>query len=114
MSSVCTSPSFTFIVGIAPVDEAIEVSTHGQNASFEYIVEQNPDYLFIIDRTAATSKTGEGSAPQLFDNELIRSTDAYKNGRIVYLNPIVWYSAGGGFTSTQMMLDEINNALDIE
>ena len=97
--------------GIKPVDETIEVSTHGQNASFEYIVEQNPDYLFIIDRTAATG--GEGAATVLFDNELIQSTDAYKNGRIVYLDPVVWYTSGGGFTSTEIMLEEISNALDL-
>ena len=97
--------------GIKPVDETIEVSTHGQNASFEYIVEQNPDYLFIIDRTAATS--GEGSAEAMFDNELIHSTDAYKNGRIIYLDPVVWYTSGGGFTSTEIMLEEVSNALDL-
>lgn len=97
--------------GIKPVDETIEVSTHGQNASFEYIVEQNPDYLFIIDRTAATG--GEGAATALFDNELIRSTDAYKNGHIIYLDPVVWYTSGGGFTSTQIMLEEISSALDL-
>ena len=97
--------------GIKPVDETIEVSTHGQNASFEYIVEQNPDYLFIVDRTAVTG--GEGAATALFDNELIKSTDAYKNGRVIYLDPVVWYSAGGGFTSTEIMLEEISNALDL-
>ena len=100
--------------GIRPVDETIEESTHGQNASFEYIVEQNPDYLFIVDRTAATSATGgEGAAKVLFDNELIKSTDAYKNGHIVYLDPVVWYTSGGGFTSTEIMLEEISSALDL-
>lgn len=97
--------------GIKPVDENIEASTHGQNASFEYIVEQNPDYLFIVDRTAVTA--GEGTAKAMFDNELIQGTDAYKNGRIIYLDPVVWYTAGGGFTSTEIMLEEINNALDL-
>lgn len=96
--------------GIAPVDETIEVSTHGQNASFEYVAEQNPDLLFIVDRSAATG--GEGSAASMFDNELIHGTDAYKNDRIIYLNPTVWYTAGGGFTSTQTMIDEVSAALD--
>lgn len=97
-------------LGIKPVDETIAVSTHGQNASFEYIVEQNPDYLFVVDRTAVVSS--EGSAAALFDNELIRSTTAAKNDQIIYLNPTIWYAAGGGFTSTQMMIDEINSALE--
>lgn len=97
--------------GIKPVDEAIAVSNHGQNASFEYILEQNPDILFVVDRSAATG--GEGSAQVLFDNELIRQTDAYKNDQIIYLDPVVWYSAGGGFTSTQVMIDEISGALGL-
>lgn len=97
--------------GIKPVDENIEASKHGQNASFEYIVEQNPDYLFIVDRTVVTG--GEGAAKAMFDNELIQGTDAYKNGRIIYLDPVVWYTAGGGFTSTEIMLEEISSALDL-
>lgn len=97
-------------LGIKPVDETIQVSTHGQNASFEYIVEQDPDYLFVVDRTAVVSSQ-QGSAASLFDNELIRGTKAAKEGHIVYLNPTIWYASGGGFTSTQMMVDEINSAL---
>ena len=33
------------VFGFKPADEKIEVSTHGQNVSFEYIVETNPDIL---------------------------------------------------------------------
>lgn len=96
--------------GITPVDTTIEDSTHGQNASFEYVLEKNPDYLFVVDRTAVTE--GEGSAPALFDNDLIKQTKAYQNDRIIYLNPNIWYTAGGGFTSTQMMIDEVSAALN--
>src|SRR5699024_4182488 len=45
------------VVGVPAVDEGIEVSTHGQNVSFEYVVEQDPDLLYVIDRGAAI---GEG------------------------------------------------------
>lgn len=96
--------------GIKPVDETIEVSTHGQNASFEYILEQNPDYLFVVDRSAVVA--GEGSAPALFDNELIKKTAASENDRIIYLDPTVWYTAGGGFTSTMTMVNEIAAAIE--
>ena len=95
--------------GVTPVDENIEASTHGQKASFEYIVEKNPQYLFVIDRAAVTG--GTTSAKELFENELMAKTDAYQNGNIVYLNPSIWYTATGGFTSTMMMVEEINNAI---
>src|SRR5699024_9028549 len=34
------------VFGIPAVDEGIEVSTHGQNVSFEYVVEEDPDLLY--------------------------------------------------------------------
>lgn len=96
--------------GIEAVDKTIESSTHGQKASFEYIVEQNPDYIFVVDRTAVVG--GASSAKDMFNNELIKKTDAYKNDRIVFLDAQVWYTVNGGFTSTQIMVDEIKAALD--
>lgn len=96
--------------GVTPVDETIEsTTTHGQKASFEYVVEKNPQYLFVIDKASVTG--GTTSAQALFDNELMKKTDAYKNGNIVYLDSNIWYTATGGFTSTMMMVEEIDNAI---
>jgi len=95
--------------GIIPVDKNIEASTHGQKASFEYVLEKNPDYLFVVDRAAIAG--GTISAKELFDNELMKKTDAYKNGNIIYLNPSIWYTATGGFTSTMKMVEEIDSAI---
>ena len=67
--------------GVTPVDTSIELSTHGQNATFEYILEQNPDYIFVIDRAAVAG--GETSASDLIENELVKLTDAYQNDRII-------------------------------
>src|SRR5690606_29131084 len=68
--------------GIQPVDENIEASTHGKIISFEYIVEQDPDYLFVIDRGAAIGD--ESSAKEVVENELVKNTKAYQEGNIVY------------------------------
>lgn len=95
--------------GVIPVDETIDGSTHGQKASFEYVVEKNPEYLFVVDRAAIAG--GNTSAKELFDNELIAKTDAYKNDNIVYLDPAIWYTSVGGFTSTAKMVEEINAAI---
>lgn len=98
--------------GVEAVDKTIEVSNHGQRASFEYIVEQNPDYIFVVDRAAVAG--GENSAKALIENDLVKTTDAYKNDRIIYLDPNAWYVAGGGFISTQIMIDEMTAALERE
>ena len=50
-------------------------------------------------------------AKELFENELMKKTDVYKNDNIVYLNPNIWYTATGGFTSTMIMVEEIDNAI---
>ena len=34
------------VFGFKAADEKIEVSTHGQNVTFEYILETNPRYTF--------------------------------------------------------------------
>lgn len=41
------------------VDANIDTSTHGNEASFEFIVEKNPQYLFIMDRDAAIQSEGQ-------------------------------------------------------
>lgn len=35
------------------VDANIDTSTHGNEASFEFLVEKAPDYIFVMDRDAA-------------------------------------------------------------
>ncbi len=94
--------------GFIPVDEGIQVANHGQSVSFEYILEQNPDYIFVIDRAAVTG--GSISAKQMFENELIKETDAYKNGNIIYLNSEIWYVASGGLSGTMTMIKDIASA----
>jgi iron complex transport system substrate-binding protein len=93
-------------LGFTPVDENIEVSRHGQSISFEYILEKNPDYLFVIDRSAVVGNS-DINARQTIENDLVRKTDAYKNGRIVYLNPNYWYLSGGGLVSVSEMMQQI-------
>ncbi|TYS61089.1 siderophore ABC transporter substrate-binding protein [Sutcliffiella horikoshii] len=96
--------------GLTPVDNGIEVSTHGQNVSFEYILEKNPDYLFVIDRGAAVE--GESSAKTLLDNDIIKQINASKEGNIVYLDPNYWYLSGGGLISVSEMVKEIETSLE--
>jgi iron complex transport system substrate-binding protein len=98
------------VFGLAAADENIEVSTHGQSVSFEYIVEMNPDYLFVIDRDAAVG--GESSAKELIENELVKKTKAYENDNIVYLSPDYWYLSGGGLISVAEMANEIEAGIE--
>jgi iron complex transport system substrate-binding protein len=98
------------VFGFAAADEKIEVSTHGQNVSFEYIVEKDPDYLFVIDRGAAVN--GQSSGKELIENSLVENTKAFKEGNIIYLDPNFWYLSGGGLISVSEMVKEISASLE--
>lgn len=96
--------------GFEPADPEIQVANHGNSITFEYILEKNPDYVFVIDRAATVG--GNVTAEQIFDNDLIKETDAYKNDRIVYLTSQVWYVASGGLEGTNIMIEDIQKALE--
>ncbi|MGL4584126.1 MAG: ABC transporter substrate-binding protein, partial [Flavobacterium sp.] len=97
------------VFGVKPADQKIEVSTHGQAISNEFIKELNPDYIFVIDRGAAIKRATMGK--EEFANALVKQTNAYKNDKIILLNPEVWYLSGGGLKSIKMMLDEVEQAI---
>lgn len=94
------------------VDANVDTSTHGNEASFEYVVEKNPDYIFVMDRDAAIGTNGAQLAQDIMENELVQGTDAYKNGQLVYLeHPAVWYTAEGGVQALDLMLQDLENTL---
>lgn len=101
------------VFGFAQADDKIEVSTHGQSVSYEYVADKNPDYLFVVDRDAAVKSDGSksGSAKDAVENDLVKNTNAFKNGKIIYLDPNYWYLSGGGLISVSEMLKEVEAVL---
>ena len=93
------------VTNIKPVMELQDESVHGQRVSNELIAEANPDYLFIVDRNAAV--LGRISSKTEVENQLIKQTKAFKNGKIFYLDPNVWFISGGGLTSVNLMVDDV-------
>ena len=94
------------------VDANIDTATHGNEASFEFVVKQNPQYIFVLDRDAAINVEGAQLARDIMENELVMGLDAYQEGHVVYLaNPAVWYTAEGGVTALDIMLSDIESAL---
>lgn len=101
-------------LGFAPVENDIDDRFHqGDVASFEYILEKNPDWLFVIDRDAAIGEAAPdgGAARATLDNELVAGTKAWKEGHVVYLDPAAAYIASGGYTALNTLLDQIAGAL---
>ncbi len=123
---MCTSGSFNVLgndgrcslIGVEVgfdnigVDADVDTSTHGNEASFEFIVDKNPDYIFVMDRDAAIGTDGAQLAQDIMENELVQSTDAYRNGNLIYLeHPAVWYTAEGGIQALDVMLQDLESTL---
>lgn len=94
------------------VDADMDTSAHGNEASFEFVLDKNPDYLFAMDRDAAIGAKGAQLAAEVLDNELIHMTKAAQNGNVIVLeHSNVWYTAEGGITALGIMLSDIESAL---
>ena len=94
------------------IDAEIDTATHGNEATFEFIVEKDPDYMFVLDRDAAIQTEGAQLAQEIVENELVMDTRVYQDGHIVYLaHPAVWYTAEGGITALDIMLQDLESAV---
>ena len=121
---LCTSGSFNILgsdgrcsiisveIGFDNLGDGDVTATHGNESSFELVVELDPDYMFVLDRDAAIGTDGAQLAKEIVENELVMDTNVYKDGHIVYLaNPTVWYTAEGGITALDIMLSDLEGAL---
>lgn len=89
--------------------EGVDVQTHGEAISFEFINEVNPDWLIVIDRGAAIGAEG-ASAQATLDNELVAQTTAWETGQVIYPDPARLYISGGGIQSMSHVLDQLTEA----
>lgn len=97
------------VLGIKPVDTNIKVGTHGNSINAEYILEKNPDYLFVVDRNIIVGN--QEKAQDTLNNPIIAKTKAAQTGKIIYLNPEYWYLSGGGLKSFKTMSEEVFNSI---
>ena len=93
----------------------VDKATHGEDASWETIINLNPEYIFVLDRSTATGAADEGvlGAREVIENDLIKELDVYKNGKIIYFidHANVWYTSTGGVQALDTMLADLEGAL---
>ncbi|WP_324729279.1 siderophore ABC transporter substrate-binding protein [Lysinibacillus fusiformis] len=100
------------VFGVKAADEKVKVGTHGDNVSFEYVRETNPDILFVVDRDAVVNENGESGTKAAIENEIVSATNAVKNGKVFYLDPEVWYLSGGGLQSETLKVEDVLKAFN--
>lgn len=95
-------------LGVVPAILDVEAVTHGEVITHEFILKTNPDWLIVVDRSAAIGK--EGSAKATLDNELVAKTTAWQKGQVIYVNSATWYISGNGIQAMQASVDELTAA----
>ncbi len=92
------------VAGFAKADA--QISKERKIVDADYLARINPDYIFVIDRSAAIGQAAM-QASQL--TQLAKTATIQPH--IVTLSPDLWYLSGGGIQSLALQLDEINSAL---
>ena len=88
------------VLGVKPALPADLAKPRGVPLQMDDIAKINPSWLYVIDRNAGTGSTTdrEGkpvvASQELFDNDTIKNTEAGKKGRVVFLEPRIWYLLG--------------------
>ena len=79
---------------------------HGQPISSEFIQQANPDIIYVLDRTAVMEHRPVMTAEQMA-NPLLRQTNAWKNGRVIFVDADAWYITAASVTSLKLVIDDV-------
>lgn len=93
-------------LGVKPATTTLDTGLHGQPISSEFIQQANPDILYVVDRTAVMEHRPLMTADTL-DNPLLRQTNAWKHGRVVFVDPEAWYVTAASPTSLALIADDV-------
>lgn len=97
------------VLGVPTAADVKSEGSHGEAVSFEYIKQVNPDLLYVINRDTAIGN--EAAASPVLDNELVQSTNAAKNNKVINLDPAAWYIVGYGLNNVQAMVNAIADSV---
>jgi iron complex transport system substrate-binding protein len=98
------------VLGVPTAADVKSEGSHGESVSFEYIKQVNPDLLYVINRDTAIGAEAADANPVL-DNELVQSTNAAKNNKVISLDPAAWYIVGYGLNNVQAMVEAVADSV---
>lgn len=93
-------------LGVRPAGPASDTGLHGQPVSSEFILQADPDIIYVVDRTAVMERRPALDANSLA-NPLLRETRAWKNGRVVFADAQAWYVTAASPTSLAIVIDDV-------
>lgn len=93
-------------LGVKPAGPMVEAGLHGQPISSEFIQQANPDIIYVVDRTAVMERRSTMTAESM-GNPLLRQTSAWKNHRVIFVDPEAWYVTAASPTSLRLIIDDV-------
>ncbi|MDE8603620.1 siderophore ABC transporter substrate-binding protein [Marinomonas sp. RSW2] len=93
-------------LGVQSIHSPIEAGLHGQPISSEFIYENNPDIIYVLDRTAVMERQS-GLNRENMENPLLRQTNAWKNNRVIFVDSEAWYIVGAGVSALEIIIDDV-------
>jgi len=93
-------------LGVKPASTAVEVGLHGQPVSSEFIQQNNPDILYVVDRTAVMEGRPVLDRERM-ENPLLRQTRAFQNNCVVFVDADAWYITAASPTSLDIIIDDV-------
>ena len=97
-------------LGIAQAHPGLDPQVHGDAISLEFIAAVDPDWLIVVDRSAAIGQAAAANAT--LDNPLVAGTKAAQAGQIIALSAAPVYIAGGGYGAMMTTLQELMSAFE--
>lgn len=99
------------VLGYAAANASLsDEATHGEAVSFEFLLEAEPDVLFVIDRSSAIGDDG-AAAEKVLDNKLVTQTPAWEDDRVIYVDSYAWYIAPNSIQGLRQIIADVESSL---
>ncbi|MCM2438546.1 siderophore ABC transporter substrate-binding protein [Agrobacterium vitis] len=92
-------------LGVKPASLHVDPGPYGQPISNEFIHDADPDIIYVVDRMAAIEH--RSADPAVLENPLLRETKAWKNGRVLFVDPDSWFLTSAGAQSLQNLIGDV-------
>jgi iron complex transport system substrate-binding protein len=83
-----------------------------QAERLEQAIGANPNWIIVLDRAAATAAPEKTIQERLASMPTIANSEAFKAGRVIYLDPTIWYIVGSGIDGLIQSAKSVRRTLD--
>ncbi|WOS37162.1 Petrobactin-binding protein YclQ [Oligella urethralis] len=94
----------------APDSPEAKAAAEKRAQQIKAIAKADPDWLIVFDRAAINGGENAGEKT-LAEHPDLSQTSAFKNGRVVYVDPVRWYIITGGLNNLKFLTGDFLNKM---